>query len=559
LDRTGAVLAPIVVAAAIVASVTFGLRQGLFVAAASDAYGYVSQADLWARGNLVVGQPFARDMTWPNAAETLAPLGYRPYRPAPHGTDIVPLYAPGLPMVMAIFKLLGGPRAVFLVVPLLGGLAIWATNLMGRGLAGPLVGASAAILLASSPPFLFEIVSPTSDVPATAWWALALGLLMVEGRAAAFGAGLATGLAILTRPNIVALAAIPGALLGWQALRSTFRHHSAPPTPPVPPGLVAPPGLAALPTRAPVSSPTQRMLVFAAGSIPACLAVALINWRLYGSPLASGYAPFPVLFNWSHVWPNLARYPRWLLETETPFVLLALVAPFVLQPIPAARLDQPSPRTIAVVWSCFIATVFLSYLFYLPFDDWWYLRFLLPAYPPILVLSSAALVRLLTPLTRVAPDAKGFAAAAVVALVARHGVDYAVDRGAPDLWRAEQRYLTLGEYAATLPDRAVLICMQHSGAARYYSGRITVRYDVMRPTDLDLVLAELRRLGYYPYLVLDDWEEPKFRDRFKGQSALAALDWTPVAQLHSNQVRIYDPADRQPGRPDRPRIPDVVP
>jgi len=139
-------------------------------------------------------------------------------------------------------------------------------------------------------------------------------------------------------------------------------------------------------------------------------------------------------------------------------------------------------------------------------------------------------------------------------------VDYAVDRGAPSLWRAEQRYLTVGEYvASTLPDRAVLICMQHSGAARYYSGRITVRYDVMRPTDLDLVLAELRRLGYYPYLVLDDWEEPKFRERFKGQSALAALDWTPVAQLHSNQVRIYDPADRQPGRPDRPRIPDVVP
>jgi hypothetical protein len=302
------------------------------------------------------------------------------------------------------------------------------------------------------------------------------------------------------------------------------------------------------------------VLLFAAGSIPACIAVALINWRLYGSPLASGYAPFAVLFNWSHVWPNLARYPRWLLETATPLVLLAPIAPFVLPAIPAARLDQTSPRTMAVVWLCFIATVFLSYLFYLPFDDWWYLRFLLPAYPPILVLSSVALVRLLTPFTRIAPDAKGFAAAAAVALVARHGVDYAVDRGAPNLWKAEQRYLIVGEYvAAALPERAALICMQHSGAARYYSGRITVRYDLMRPTDLDLVVEELRRLGYYPYLVLDDWEEAMFRDRFQGHSALAGLDWTPVAQLHSNQVRIYDPADRQPGRPDRPRTPDVVP
>jgi hypothetical protein len=544
LDRTGAVLAPIVVAAAIVAAVTFGLRQGLFVAAASDAYGYVSQADLWARGSPIVRQPFARAMVWPNAAETLAPLGYRPYRPAPHGTDIVPLYAPGLPMVMAIFKLLGGPRAVFLVVPLLGGLAIWATYFMGRRLAGPLEGASAAILLASSPPFLFEIVSPTSDVPATAWWALALGLLMIEGRAPAFGAGVATGLSILTRPNIVVLAAVPGALLVWQALRAGLRRDAKD----------------AMPGNAPQVSATARAVLFAAGSIPACIAVALINRRLYGSPLASGYAPFTVLFNWSHVWPNLARYPRWLLETATPFVLLAPIAPFVLPPVPAARLDQTSPRTMAVVWLCFIATVFLSYLFYLPFDDWWYLRFLLPAYPPILVLSSVALVRLLTPFTRIAPDAKGFAAAAVVALVARHGVDYAVDRGAPDLWKAEQRYLAVGEYVASaLPERAALVSMQHSGAARYYSGRITVRYDLMRPTDLDLVVEELRRLGYYPYLVLDDWEEAKFRDRFQGHSALAGLDWTPVAQLHSNQVRIYDPADRQPGRPDRPRTPDVVP
>ena len=284
-------------------------------------------------------------MTWPNAAEVLAPLGYRPYRPAPHGTDIVPLYAPGLPMVMAIFKLLGGPRAVFLVVPLLGGLAIWATYLMGRGLAGPLVGASAAILLASSPPFLFEIVSPTSDVPATAWWALALGLLMVEGRAAR----------LRRRPGD--RARHPDATehrrprgCPWRPTRvagPSFHtsppfcpsHPSCPsrpsrpfpPFPPLLPFLPFPPLLPFLPfppllpsyppTRAQVSAQRSACLLFAAGSIPACLAVALINWRLYGSPLASGYAPFAVLFNWSHVWPNLARYPRWLLETETPFVL----------------------------------------------------------------------------------------------------------------------------------------------------------------------------------------------------------------------------------------------
>jgi len=45
---------------AVVAIVWFGLAKGLFVAAASDAYGYVSQADLWARGDVIVQQPWAR-------------------------------------------------------------------------------------------------------------------------------------------------------------------------------------------------------------------------------------------------------------------------------------------------------------------------------------------------------------------------------------------------------------------------------------------------------------------------------------------------------------------
>jgi len=39
------------------------------------------------------------------------------------------------------------------------------------------------------------------------------------------------------------------------------------------------------------------------------------------------------------------------------------------------------------------------------------------------------------------------------------------------------------------PDRAALICMQHSGSARFYSGRITVRCDVIEPPDLALVVS----------------------------------------------------------------------
>jgi hypothetical protein len=528
-------LARVAVVLAVAAIVIFGVTRGLFVAAAADAYGYVSQADLWARGSPIVHQSFAREMTWPNAAQTLAPLGYRPRTADPRDTDIVPTYSPGLPMLMAVFKLAGGPRAVFLVVPLLGGLAVWATYLMGTRLAGSLVGASAAILLAASPTFLFEVVSPTSDVPCTAWWALALAWLMVERRSAAFGAGLATGLAILTRPNLAPLAVIPGAVLVWRAATERLRGSGG-------------------------SLQATRMLLFAAGSIPACIVVALINRRLYGAPFASGYGPLDALYSWSYLWPNLARYPRWIVQTETVVVLLALVAPFALRAHASAPGREGWPRRLAIVWWCFIAANVLSYIFYLPFDEWWYVRFLMPAYPPLLVLSCAALWRLVSPLTRLAIGANDLAAATVVGAVAWHGVAFSTDRGAQLQWIAEQRYATVGRYiASTLPERAVLISMQHSGGIRYYSGRITVRYDVMRQTDLDLVVEELRRLGYSPYLVLDDWEEPQFRQRFEGQSALAGLDWMPVARLASDHVRIYDTADRQAGRPDRQRIPETIP
>src|SRR6185295_3687578 len=115
------------------------------------------------------------------------------YTPAPHGPAIVPVYAPGLPMVMAIFERLAGPQAVFYVVPLLGGVAVWATYLMGTGVAGRMVGLSAAVMLATSPVFLYQLMFPMSDVPVTAWWALCLALLACKRRDASLAAGLIAG------------------------------------------------------------------------------------------------------------------------------------------------------------------------------------------------------------------------------------------------------------------------------------------------------------------------------------------------------------------------------
>ena len=207
--KAGERVAQLLVVVTIATIVTFGLKRGLFVAAAADAYGYVSQADLWARGQLVIHQPFAAQMTWPTQRRRSRPSAIVLIPQNPADKDIVPIYSPG--PADADGGLQGDswqPRRV-LGRPAAGGLAVWATYLMGARLAGPAVGAAAAVLMAASPTFLFEVVSPTSDVPCTAWWALALALVTFEGRWPALVAGIAAGFAILTRPNLVPLAAVP--------------------------------------------------------------------------------------------------------------------------------------------------------------------------------------------------------------------------------------------------------------------------------------------------------------------------------------------------------------
>ena len=148
-----------------VAVFAFGVWFGTFAASGADSYGYVSQADLWLRLALRVQQPFVERMPWPFADWTFAPLGYRP------GPDhsIVPTYPPGLPILMAAFKAVAGSQGPYLVVPIVGALCVWLCYELGRRAVSPLVGAAAALVFASSPGFLFQLVWPMSAIPAAAF------------------------------------------------------------------------------------------------------------------------------------------------------------------------------------------------------------------------------------------------------------------------------------------------------------------------------------------------------------------------------------------------------
>jgi hypothetical protein len=200
-----------------------------------------------------------------------------------------------------------------------------------------------------------------------------------------------------------------------------------------------------------------------------------------------------------------------------------------------------------VALACFVVTV-ASYLGYLPFDDWSYLRFLLPGMPALIGLNSVVLVATAARLPR---RVASIVLAGVAVALAWHGLAETRERHVFGWANDEQRYASIGRFIdERLPSNAVLFAMQHSGSARYYSERPTVRYDMIEPSRLDPLVAALVRHGLRPYFLLEAWEEPVFRDRFGNASRWGALDWAPLAETATpSVVRLYDPRDRDASPP----------
>ena len=176
LSRRASMIALVI--AGLAAAVT--LQFSTFSASGSDASGYLSQADMLWRRQIMRAEPLASVAQWTNAAATLAPLGWHPARE--NGFQ-VPTYAPGLPLLMAPLHALGGAIAASLVPAVSFFIVVCATAALALRLSGALAALIAAVWIASSPVALIEAMQPMSDVPVTAAWLVCWILIMPWGRA----------------------------------------------------------------------------------------------------------------------------------------------------------------------------------------------------------------------------------------------------------------------------------------------------------------------------------------------------------------------------------------
>ena len=189
-----------------------------------------------------------------------------------------------------------------------------------------------------------------------------------------------------------------------------------------------------------------------------------------------------------------------------------------------------------------IMATWITYLFYTPFDDWSYLRFLLPAVALMIVLASTAAVQIIGHMT-----SGSRLTASVVALslvLAAVCVRTAHDRLAFNLQFLEQRYRSAGVVVRDrLPAGAVVLSVWDSGAVRFHGRKEALAWESLDPAWLDRSLQWLEERGRTPYLLVESWEEPAFRARFSRHSAVGKLDWPPKYEI-DRVVRIYDPRDR---------------
>jgi hypothetical protein len=260
--------------------------------------------------------------------------------------------------------------------------------------------------------------------------------------------------------------------------------------------------------------------------------VLWLNNGLYGSPFKTGYGQLGHLFGFAAARVNVPRYFSWLIETHTPFPLLAFAAPFVLP-----REQRPS----AWLGVSLIVATCLVYFIYVPFDEWTYLRFLLPAITLMIVLACAVTVAML----HYAPAVvRVFIVTALTACLVVFCMRVARDRQAFALKFLEQRYRSAGIVVRDrLPAGAVVLSEWDSGAVRFHGRKDALTWQGLDPAWLDRSLAWLDEHGRQPYILLESWEEPGFRTRFENHSDIGKLDWPPKYEI-DRTVRIYDPKDR---------------
>jgi hypothetical protein len=486
-----------------VALAAYGLVLSGFLdthAAGADAAGYLAQARMLRDGGLTAPMRMVPGVEVPDGI--YAPLGFVPRE----GGQLAPGYPSGLPLMVAAFASvlpLGLATALVIALHVVGG--VWVVRLLAQacGLPGGWAWL-AAVWVGLSPVYLFMGLQPMSDVPSLVWISVAL-LCALRSREApgwAVACGAATAMAVLLRPaNVLAFVPLVIALGSWR---------------------------------------TVALWIVGAG--PGAAWHLWRAWKLYGSPLATGYGDMSGAFGWEWVGPTVWHYGVQLAVNFTPVIAFACVAPFL--PVGERRV-----RWALAAW----AGVFLMFYagYYFTHLTWWYLRFLASAFPALVILALLAMrtcaERRGLQLFARGGGRKGWIASAVLAaclmvpaavqgrrLLVLHPAD------------GNSRYTDLASWAEdTLPANAAIFAFEASTALFHHTEFTVLRFDQVERVDNARMAARLLQLGRPVYAVVFHLAE-----QAEINTHLPEGEWREVHRLGHMEVRQLVALTPPPGRRD---------
>ena len=407
-------------------------------AGSSDSSGYLNNARLLAAGQTATPQRIPPGI---DAAQfdsfTFIPLGFRPMPDA----QMAPTYPIGLPLVLiAAAKIVGWELAPPLVMVVSALLAAALMIPLGRA-AGLTPGWSVAgaLLFATCPLTTFMSVQLMSDIPATTVAMAAIGCAWRSRtrRSWALAAGAGFALGVLIRPTNVMLILPIAVCLGLDG---------------------------------------RRWLLLGLGGFPGALVQLFYNSAAYGNPFASGYGDdLGSKFSLGIVPATLAHYVRWVPVLLTPVGILAVGLPWVGR---RARFAW-----VLIAWTVPLLALYAGY--WHTHEWWWYLRFLLPTFPAVIIGGLWVLrelwIRHLAPRIPSPLVARSCGIAAIL-VIFTHAAVWHHRLNAHLIGFGESVYPESSTWArAHLPADAIILTEQTSGALIYYTDFSLVRWDSLNP------------------------------------------------------------------------------
>jgi hypothetical protein len=434
------------------------------VPSGSDNSGYFNEARLFSQGRISAPMRTLAGLPADGKTQYLyIPLGFKPA--VAGAATMVPTYPPGLPLLLvAAARVAGWEHAgdLVLLIHSLAGIAL--VFALGRvcGLPGwwSLIGAA---VLAASPLYLITSVQALSDVPATVWAAAAVIAAMRSRQGAlwALASGACISVGLLVRPSNL---------------------------------------LIVLPVILAAGASPRRLLLVALASIPGMAAWMAINHLAYGGALHSGYGAIGNEFHAGLVPGTLLYCARWLPLLLSPIVI---VAPAMLAYLRA----WPRVASVLAAW----AVSFIA--FYAPYrwthEQWWFLRFLLPA-APALIVAGLAVTHHWVELARGRLPEAARRLIPLLVLVAAVGVEAGQTgplREAGAIGHGERKYGRVAKWLnAHVPGNSVVVVSQASGALYYFTDFTLLRYEEMGPAVCERVRISVQSRGQPLYAVLFPFE-----------------------------------------------------